>query len=176
MSEAEIVARANQSSPVPLTHIVGDWDTSGIYAGQKKYLMEEDEDTKAKLKSGELTVDKLENDILNDSDLYEREYEDLCDNLTTEVKKLSPEGYFKALVTNFGWRNQNGHKYFKATNGRELLREILPNTDCTFMVFSVKHGKKLAVTNSHHDQPIPYKEWYVITPCSQRTYENFKGR
>ena len=176
MSEEDTINKANESSPVPLASILGSWDTSDIYEGQKQYLMEEDEDTKAKLKSGELTVEQLEKDIWEDQDLWDREYEDLCDNLTTEVKKISPNGYFKATVTNFGWRNQNGYKYFKASNGRELLREILPNTDCTFTVFSVKHGKKLAISNAHHDQPVLYKEWYVVTPCSERTYNSKGGK
>ena len=176
MSAKELVTCAKASAPVPITTLLESWDTSDIYIGQKKYLMEEDEDTKAKLKSGELTVEGLEKSIWEDQDLWDMCFEDVCINLETYLNKINPNGYFKATVHNFGWRNQNGHKYFKATNGRELLSELLPNTDCTYHIFKVKHGKKLAISNSHHDQPVPFKEWYVITPCSQRTYENFKGR
>jgi hypothetical protein len=176
MSEKEILVKAQPSSPVPLTHIIGSWDTSEIYEGQKQYLMEEDEDTKAKLKSGELTVEQLEKDIWNDQDFWDREYEDMCQNLSSDIKKISPKGYFKATVTGFGWRNLDGQNVFHADNGREFLSHILPNCDCTFMIFSVEHGKKLAITNAHHDSPVLYKEWYVITSCSERTYNQFKGR
>jgi hypothetical protein len=167
---------ARTSAPVPITSLLEYWDSSDIFDGELRYRTEEDEETMVKLKSGELTKDQVEKDIWEDQDLWDMRYEDMCMNITPYLNKISPNGYFKATVHNFGWLNRDGHKYFKAINGRELLREILPNTDCTYYIYKVAHGKKLAITNAHHDQPVLNKEWYIITPCSLKTYEQSNGR
>jgi hypothetical protein len=178
MSAKELVASAKASAPVPVTTYLTGWDASDIFEGEKKYRMEEDEDIKAELKSGELTEDQLEKSIWEDQDLFDSRYEDLCMNLTDYLNKISPNGYFKAIMKNFGWMNSNGHKVFHVTlgNGREFLSQILPNCDNTFKIFKVHHGRKLAITCAHHDSPVMYKEWYIITPCSRKTYEYFNGR
>jgi hypothetical protein len=168
--------RAKASAPVNITTYLTGWDTCDILDWEKKYRMEEDDDTKNRLASGELTEDDIDREIYNDPFVWDQAFEDLTSCLTEEIKKISPSGYFKASVTNFGWRNLDGKTVFYAKDGKEFLNHILPRCDCTYKIFKVKHGKALAISNSHHDQPIPYKEWYVVRPCSYRTYEQFKGR
>jgi hypothetical protein len=175
MNKQEIL-RAKASSPVAITRLLTQWDTCDLALDQVKYLLEEDDDTKARLaaviKDGgtqKSFEDTLFNEVCGDSDFYDREYEDLCDYLTETLKAMSPDGYFKAEVNNFGWRNQSGHKYIQADGGRELLQKILPDTECTFKIFKVKHGKMLAIQNFHHDSPVE-AEWYVVKPCAASTY------
>jgi hypothetical protein len=62
---------------------------------------------------------------------------------------------------NLGWRNTGGEKTFTADNGEELLRAILPKTDCTFKVWRKGDGG-LSINNFHHDSPTG--EWFHLTP------------
>lgn len=162
--------RAKAIAPVHITRLIASWDTCDIAQNQVRYLMEEDEETQRRMTEEELTESKLFDEVCSDSDLYDMEYHDMVDYLTEYINKLNPDGYWKAEVSNFGWRSLNGHKYFSADTGSELLREILPQTDCTYKIYRVRARKWLAVQNSHHDSPCG-REWYVIKPCSQRTYE-----
>jgi hypothetical protein len=175
MEKKELI-QAKAAAPVPITSYLTGWDTSDIFEEEKKYRMEEDESFKELLKAGELTEEQLEKDIWNDQSYWDDQYECLCEHLTEVLQDLNRKGcYFKATVKNFGWRDLNGCKVFKAENGRQLLHEILPNCDCTFKFFRVAHGKKLAMTAAHHDSPMLFKEWYIITPVAERTYNTFKG-
>ena len=199
MNKQEIL-RAKASSPVTITTLLTQWDTCDITQGQVKYLLEEDDDTKARLaeaikvaenevKAGpffdpldgsgalqqaqiaakESFEGTLFNEVCNDQDLYTREYDDLCDYLTETLKKLSPDGYFRAEVNNFGWQSKSGYKYLQATTGKELLQKILPETECTFRIFRVKGGRALAIQNFHHDSPVG-NEWYTVKACASSTY------
>jgi hypothetical protein len=192
MNKQEIL-RAKASSPVTITTLLTQWDTCDLALGQVKYLLEEDDDAKARLASlvaeaikdlpeqvvnGRAEVakqvrakfeDTLFNEVCEDQDLYTREYDDLCDYLTETLKKLSPDGYFKAEMKSFGWQARSGYKYLQASTGKELLQKILPKTECTFRIFRVKGGRALAIQNFHHDSPTG-NEFYVIKPCASSTY------
>jgi len=50
-----------------------------------------------------------------------------------------------------------------------LLKEILPNTDCTFWIYDYEENgmKGLKINNCHHDSPIRGKEWYYILPYEE---------
>lgn len=105
-----------------------------------------------------------------DSDQYEVEWDSLKEYLTEKMKEKNPDGYWRADMSNFGWRGVSGSKYFEADNGEKLLQEILPKTDCTFYIYDFgKDG--LAINNFHHDSPMG-KEWYYIVPVKQVEFEN----
>ena len=110
------------------------WDTLDITQAQAKYLKESgDEEYQGK------TDDELFRIACEDPDLLTYEWDALCD-----------------------WRSLNGEKLFHATTGRELLRAVLPDCDCTFKVY--RYGRGLAINNAHHDSPT-WAEWYYILPC-----------
>jgi hypothetical protein len=95
---------------------------------------------------------------------YDIEWDFMIDNFN---ELLKDNEYFKATVTNFGWRNLDGITYFKAENSLELLRKILPDTDCTFYIFKYRNGFK--IRNYHHDSPMG-NEIYTILPIKYETY------
>ncbi len=76
--------------------------------------------------------------------------------------------YWKEEVKNFGWRKLSGHKYFKAQEGTEFLRHVLPDTDNYFNRHNYR--RDLAIQNHHHDSHLG-DEWYYIVPCSYCTYD-----
>lgn len=133
---------------------VTGWDTCEIAQAQADYLKEEYPD-KTDAERFQMACE--------DPDICEWAWRDLCDYLT-ELMRHNPHGGWRAEVNNFGWRSMNGHKHFHAENGRELLRAVLPNCDCTFKVY--RYGRGLAINNAHHDSPV-WVEWYYISPCKE---------
>lgn len=134
-------------------HPVIVWDTCDIAEERKQYLMEEED----------MTEKEAEENAYNDPDLYSFEWDCLIDNLTELMEKLSHDPmYWYATVEGFGWRNQSGYKVIKASDGRTLLRELLPDTDCTFRIY--KRRNMLIVRNWHHDSPMG-NEYYTIRPA-----------
>jgi len=137
------------------------WDTCQIATDQAKYLCEEDP---------ELSEDEAFHRACEDSDLYSLEWSDLCDELTEIMTEMSPNWRWDAEVNNFGWRHLNGHKNdIRAETGAELLRAILPDTDCTFKIY--KRDGEIAVNNAHHDSPT-WAEWYYVRPAKAEEEED----
>jgi len=114
------------------------------------------------------TETEIEEEIYTDQDFWQIFWEDLTECLTTILKRKNPDGYWKAQVRNFGWRNLDGVKFLKASDGASFLREILPNTDCHYHIFN--YGKGLAIQNFHHDSPVG-NEWYYVVPTTARMCE-----
>lgn len=165
--------RAKAMAPVFISSLVAVWDSLDIIQNQVNYLKDEDEDIKKQLDEGLLTEDQLFCRVSQDYDLFQFEHECMVDNLTEYINKLNPDGYWKAEVSGFGWRGLDGHKYFSADTGSELLSAVLPQTDCTYRIFRVKARRWLAIQNFHHDSPMG-REWYIIKPCAQSTYEEYR--
>ena len=127
------------------------WDTCAETQYQADYLREE---------NPELTEDEAFNLACQDTDLLTIRWQDLLEDLDTLLRKINPDGKpYKAIVENFGWRNLSGEKTFKADNASAFLRNILPQTDCTFNLFVRR--KTIRIQNSHHDSPMG-NEWYTV--------------
>lgn len=141
-------------------HLTG-YDTCDIIDNQVKFKLEEDNEE-------ELTEEQIYDSVSQDSFLFQDEFEYMTEHLTEIIQRKNQGGYWKATVNNFGWRNQDGYNYFYADTGIDLLRGILPDTDCTFKIYN--YGKGIAIQNWHHDSPMG-NEWYYITPCAYSTYE-----
>lgn len=58
---------------------------------------------------------------VEDTDLFEHEWQYLVENLTDDIKRINPCGYWKAIGHNMGWMNRTGWKEFKATDGQSFL-------------------------------------------------------
>ena len=101
------------------------------------------------------------------NDFWHFLWEDFTEYLTTILDRKNPDGYWKAQVRNFGWRNLDGVKILQAGDGASFLREILPKTDCHFCIFN--YGKGLAIQNFHHDSPVG-NEWYYVVPTTARMF------
>jgi len=135
--------------------LLAQWDTCEIAKAQAAFLISEG------FTKGE---DEALQSAFEDYDLYALEWEYLLDHLTDLMKERNPDGNWHAEMSNFGWRGTNGHKLFFAETGEELLRAILPKTDCQFKIFDYR-ATGLALQNYHHDAPTG-KEWYHIEPAS----------
>lgn len=132
------------------------WDTCAIAQDQVASLVDE-----ARANGEELSEAKAFEQACGDQTLFDFEWEQLCENLTGLMNRINPDGCrWDARVNNFGWQRRDGTKsFFKAENGQELLRAILPKTDCTFHIFD--EGDQIRIRNWHHDNPTG-NEYYVI--------------
>jgi hypothetical protein len=202
MDKKELI-RVKALAPVKITTPICGWDESDITDGQVTYLTEENnEDYLQRLSEamakevmghpgikGERTeqeilkiknklIEEIRSEVLEDQDIFEMAFNDLNEELTQALRALTKTQngetmYFRVNVNDFGWRKQTGYKYMKVQDGKELLRETLPDTQCIYRFFKVRHGKKLAMQNFHHDSPMG--EWYVITPIAYSTYMKMHG-
>lgn len=110
----------------------------------------------------------IANEVYQDSDVFQFAWDDVVEYLTELMAKRNKRGYWRADVEGFGWRKQNGYKYFEADKGQEFLQQILPNTDNTFRIYA--HGKNgFAIQNFHHDAPTG--EWYYVRPATTKEIE-----
>ena len=132
------------------------WDTADIIQAQVEFL-------KTTGDYPDKTDAELYRFAAEDPDLFAREWNDLCAYLT-ELMQRNPHNDWRTEVHHFGWRSLNGYKIFSATTGKDLLRQVLPDTDCTFRVY--RYGKGLAINNAHHDSPY-WAEWYYILPYKE---------
>jgi len=140
------------------------WDTCDITEAAIANLIAE-----AKADGEEMSDEHAHELVWSDSDSLDFEWEYVTDWLSEIMGKKNKGECWKANVTGFGWLNQSGVKFFRAKNGRDFLREILPDTDCTFHIHNF--GRGLAIQNFHHDSPCG-NEWYYILPCSEKTMED----
>ena len=143
--------------------LLAGYDETDIFTREVAYQMEEhDEDepiTEAKAMA-----------IVNDNyELFGDEWNYFTENLTELLEIKAHEGNaWKVTAQGIGWRKLDGYKYTLANTATELLRAILPKTDCTISVYNYKNGYRLQV--SHHDAPTG--ETYLVAPCALSTYEN----
>jgi hypothetical protein len=130
------------------------WDTLAIIEGE----------VESRRESGEyphLSDAELFRKVCEDHDLFRFHWRDLCGALTEMMEQRNPNGWWYAEMENFGWRKLDGHKAFRAGTGEKLLRQILPDTECTFHVYDYAGGRGFAINNFHHDSPVG-KEWYYV--------------
>ncbi len=133
-----------------------EWDTCSIIQNQADFLIENGEaDNK----------DTAWNMAASDQDLFTFEWDYLLENLSEKLDEINPEGYWYCEVKNFGWRNLNGWNNFNSNNGQEFLRQILPDTDCTFRIY-IDEDNTIRIQNFHHDSPTG-NEWYTLTRDKQ---------
>ncbi len=88
--------------------------------------------------------------------------ENLCNDLSEYLDKVSKYGVFYVSVKNFGWQSKSGHKAFKAIDATKFLQEILPDTDCHFRIYYNENHNQINIQNFHHDSPCG-NEWYKVT-------------
>jgi len=145
--------------------LIHEWDECKIADYEAKRMVEdpdcdfEDED-------------KARENLYEDSFFWSDQWEFFCDDLTYTMKEITKRNAYpdrwKASVEGFGWRNLDGAKTFEAETAAELLREILPKTDCTFKIF--RERNRLKIQNWHHDSPMG-NEWYYIQPMTKKEVE-----
>lgn len=137
------------------------WDTCEIAQNHVNQRKEEEPD---------LDEDEAFAEACADSDIYEWEWDYITEYLTEKMKEINPEDRkWYCEAAGLGWRRLNGHKTFQATTGEELLRAILPDTECTFQIYVEGEGDKqtLRIVNSHHDAMGEVYEVYLEeqAPC-----------
>jgi hypothetical protein len=129
------------------------WNPVDIIQSQAKFLVE----------SGQFdNEDEAFEAAVRDLDLMQWEWDNMTDELTERLGSINPDGHWHVEVRNFGWRKQSGYKDFHAEDGKSFLREILPNTDCSFRIFI--HNREIEIQNFHHDSPWG-DEWYTVLPA-----------
>lgn len=92
----------------------------------------------------------------------------LMEELTKMMKKKTDDIYWRVKGYNMGWRLTDGYKDIVARDGSDIIREILPKTDCHFNIYNWRNG--LAIQNFHHDSPAG-AEWYTVVPIKESTFE-----
>ena len=138
------------------------WDETQIIDDEVKYRLEHWQDHYNEPPDEDTVRQQLYEDTL----FFEMEWEFLVEYLTEIINEKNPEGYWKAEVVNFGWRNQSGYKYFETNDGQEWIRAWKPNTDCTFYIYETEDGEGFKIQNYHHDSPVG-NEWYSIYPVTE---------
>lgn len=136
------------------------WDTFAIIKGE----------VESRRESGEyqhLNDDELFRQVCEDYDLFNSYWQDMCDALTKTMEKRNPDGWWGVEMRNFGWRELDGYKAFRADTGEELLQQILPKTENTFYIYDhdCADGQGFAINNFHHDSPAG-REWYYVEPLA----------
>ena len=148
--------------------LVIEWDENKVIEEEIKFQLEE---SKQEIEAGETTEESIRNGIYADSYIVEVNFNSFIEDLTAIMNKKCKTNYWKAEVNNFGWRRSNGNKVFQAEGAKELMNNMLPNTQCTFKIYN--YGNGLAIQNFHHDSPTG-KEWYYIKPIAESTYERMR--
>jgi len=87
----------------------------------------------------------------------EGDWEDLIHSLSEIMGKTTS---WRCRGEDLGWLRMSGAIRFEANNPTDLLREILPKTECSFKVFLTDNG--FSINNFHHDSPTG--EWLHLTP------------
>ena len=142
------------------------WDTLEITQAQAEFLQE----------SEGLGEQEAFDSACEDPDLLDLEWDDLCENLTAEMKRLNPGGVWTATVDNFGWMHQSGCMPEKRLEtGQQLLQAVLPNTPCTFTIRQETFGQGrnsmgrftpnrvgFCINNAHHDAPMGGEIYNII--------------
>jgi len=152
----EVIREKTEERPVLV------WDTCEIAQRQAEFLME-----RAKEDGEELTEEVALEDAWGDSDIYDFEYECMCDELFAIMEEVQKESGLEGEdwvvgVDNFGWRNTSGIATFKnLVDSNELLQKVLPDCECTYKIY--KRDNMIVINNAHHDSPC-WKEWYYIKP------------
>jgi hypothetical protein len=128
-------------------------------------------------------------DIENENDIWfmaegelidwDFEYECMVENLTEIMQDVSKRyvagDIWKVSGESMGWKGLEGYKIARAENGQELLREILPKTDCTFFIYIEKGKRGLKIYNYHHDTRFNSRgyELYYIHPLTKKEREEY---
>ena len=82
-------------------------------------------------------------------------YEEAIAGLTSLMNSLSSSNRWFVKAKNIGWRRLSGSAQIEANDGQELLRKILPQTECSWdAAIQTEEGKKyIKIINCHHDSP-----------------------
>lgn len=101
--------------------MLASWSTLEVIQSQVEWLKENGGN------EGK-TDDQLFQIASEDPDLFDYNYDCLCDYLT-ELMSKNTHGGWVAEVNNFGWRSLNGHKYFQAMTGNHYFKpfSLRPN-------------------------------------------------
>jgi hypothetical protein len=113
----------------------------------------------------------LREDVYQDSDIFEWAWEDVYNDLgdlMTEVRKATGKEGSRWLVSgeNLGWLHRSGYKFIATEDAKQLLQEILPDTECTFKIYS--RGDHIYMWNAHHDAPTGESYYIYPVPYEQK--------
>ncbi len=129
------------------------WDPSAVIQDRAEQLREEDD---------ELSEDDALKMANEDPYVLEGEWEHVLSVLQEKLDEYNSDGLeWRARVERFGWRNLDGQKTFRATDSKDFLSKLLPETECIFNIYVDDKAKKLSIRNWHHDSPMG-SEWYYI--------------
>lgn len=163
------------SRPIP----IAEWDELEIVQDQADFLLERYvEDSENEVIDLEDLKQKCFESASEDIDLFDAESDRVENNLSVAMEtkqarlgRREEDWYWLIRGADMGWQRLAGRKYVKANDGRELLKAILPATDCTWSIYHWQNGMRMR--NAHHDAPTG--EYYTIRPISETTYKRIMG-
>lgn len=107
--------------------------------------------------------------MLSNQQSIDDEYRDIVHELDDYIESRNSEHTWEAHVTNFGWQKKTGTmEKFEAKTGRDLLDNILPQTENHFTIFEFKKNG-FAINNKHNDNQ-DGDEWYYILPACKEGF------
>ena len=87
-------------------------------------------------------------------------WEQFCDDFTEMLVVLNPSTeQWAVTMSGAGWRNQEGRRKVDAATGKQLLQEILPDTECSFKIW--RRVDHIEINNAHHDKPMGGEMYYI---------------
>jgi len=139
------------------------YDETDLIEEEVNYIFEENNEENE-------TKDEIYNNL--DYDFLNYRWEEFKEDLNEILKDINKNNLWKAKGVNMGWRNLEGFKTFRAENGDELLKNILPNTS-EFTLYIWKTKTQLKIKCSHHDSPTG--EFYFIKPLNKQEVKDFEN-
>ena len=136
------------------------------------------------LTEGSNSYDDYDSPNYENSEFTIDDFDNMVWEIGAAVIKINPRfRRMKATVNGFGWRSMDGYKVFglkewdsdkKAAIGLEVLRAILPDTECHFKVSVDYRRRILQFNNAHHDKPMG-GEIYEIKALNQAEQDKEDG-
>ena len=147
------------------------WDTCEIIKFYAKDLMEQNEiEREDDPEVEELTEEEAWERAAGSDFLFTDEWEYITEYLTEIMVEINPGGGWSATGEDLGWQKRSGYKRFKAESGEDFIKELLPETDCTFRIYRRKDKdgtEYLYIKNSTHDAPMgEHYNIYKAEVCS----------
>jgi len=154
--------------------LILEWDDCQRIDDEVKYRMSNGEPDGYVL-TGSAEEDAIRREVYADHDFWSSLWNDTMERLDCLLNETFPEKLgFMVEGSNMGWRHRSGHKWIKHDcdkPGQHLLKEMLPDTDCTWRLYKDIDG--LRMWNAHHDAPTG--ERYVIWPCAEIWMEAYSN-
>ena len=138
------------------------WDEVAISNAEVEYLVEENG----------MTEEEARESLLDDCDLFQREWDYLSEYVDEWLKKQEDATFFVSAY-GLGWRNQSGWTIFTPKDGADFIMRVMGFDTNQFVIrFWESTDALLHATVYHHDSPTGESRYiYTLTDWVRRAIE-----